>query len=146
MMRVIYTNFFCRVLRQKALVSLLFSLSLSWENLSLLFSLFRLSVRQKFIPLLSLKSSTQQKVLMRIFLFFLQKAQKEEQKKRKRRTRTHDLILIIISLIVTFFHLFSRRHTTNTNKNTPHYYYTTTPFTRLFAISHRERERKCVCV
>ena len=132
----------------KRLSSLFFSLFLSHESEYLIslffFHSFFVSVRQKFIPrVLSLKSSTTA-FLMRIFLFFLQahkKGAKEEEKDTNARSHSHQS-----SLIVTFFHLFSRRHTTNTNKNTPHYYYTTTPFTRLFAISHRERERECVCV
>ena len=143
MMRVIYTNFFCRVVRQKALVSLLFSLSLSWENLSLLFSLFRLCHQQKFMPRPVIKIQHNSAFWWEFFCFF-QKAQKRS----KRRGKGHERTISFSSsssLIVTFFHLFSRRHTTNTNKNTPHYYYTTTPFTRLFAISHRERESVCVC-
>jgi len=131
--------------RQKALVSLLFSLSLSHERISLLFSLFFcLCHRQKFIPRPVIKIQQQQRFDENFFVFFA--STKKEQKKRKR-TRTHTISISSSSLIIiTFFHLFSRRHTTNTNKNTPHYCYTTTPFTRLFAISHRERERKCVCV
>ena len=106
--------------------SLFFSLFLSRENLSSFFNF----VSKNFAS----KSSIR---VLRIFLFLQAQGAKEEAKDTDARSHSHRHS--------SHFFISSRRHTTTNNKNTPHYYYTTTPFTRLFAISHRERESVCVC-
>ena len=128
----------------KRLSSLFFSLFLSHERISLLFSRFCLCQAKKFIPRPPVIKIQRNSVLMRIFLFFLQAQKRSKRREKDTNARSHSHHHHSSS----HFFISSRVVTPPTPTKTHRTTITLPLLLRDFLRFHtgRERESVCVCV